>query len=212
MKRANDCTRPTGPGRGWRRGRPLRGGSRDRPAEHVDRCGAHHRRCLGARPFRIEHVEPLEAPRRIAVAARALRVAVGQAHLPGEIGAQEVRQVGAVRTDGDVGLVFLQAQMIEQHVASTGRAAPRAAPCTTPWRRRRVEELLDPGRIQVLGVAIPIVAHPPYAARVIGEPRWLGAATVMSWLMVVHSAGAPSRTSLACQVPAAGVATSANQK
>src|SRR5262245_27499392 len=30
--------------------------------------------------------------------------------------------------------------------------------------------------------------------------------------MVVHSAGAPSRTSLACQVPAAGVATSANQK
>src|ERR1700722_6580088 len=30
--------------------------------------------------------------------------------------------------------------------------------------------------------------------------------------MVLHSAGAPSRTSFACQVPAAGVATSANQK
>ncbi len=38
------------------------------------------------------------------------------------------------------------------------------------------------------------------------------AATVISWLMVEHSAGAPSRTSLACHTPAAGVATSANQK
>jgi hypothetical protein len=34
----------------------------------------------------------------------------------------------------------------------------------------------------------------------------------MSRVIVLHSAGARSRASLACQVPAAGVATSANQK
>ena len=34
----------------------------------------------------------------------------------------------------------------------------------------------------------------------------------MSRVIVLHSAGAPSRTSFACHVPAAGDATSANQK
>ena len=38
------------------------------------------------------------------------------------------------------------------------------------------------------------------------------ARTAMSRVIVLHSAGAPSRASFACHVPAAGDATSANQK
>jgi uncharacterized protein (UPF0261 family) len=53
----------------------------------------------------------------MAAAARAFRVAVRQAHLEGEIGAQKVRQVGTVGANDHVDFVFAQTQVIEQHVA-----------------------------------------------------------------------------------------------
>src|SRR6516162_671706 len=48
-------------------------------------------------------------------------------------------------------------------------------------------------------------------ALAVGFGGW-SARTAISRVMVLHSAGARSRASLACQVPAAGEATSANQK
>src|SRR6185369_3322761 len=67
----------------------------------------------------LHDVPPLRAPgRAAAAAARALRVAERQAHLEGEVGAQEIGEVGAVGLDHELLLVLTQAQMVEQEIAS----------------------------------------------------------------------------------------------
>ena len=60
----------------------------------------------------------------------------------------------------------------------------------------RVEELLDPGRVQVFRRAIPGIAHGPDASLRRARPRRLVARTAISRVIVPHSAGASSRASL----------------
>src|SRR5262245_12115869 len=72
---------------------------------------------------RRRRLEILNVPPRVALGsfagatARAFRVAERQAHLEREIGAQEVRQVGAVGTNNESHRVFTQTQMVEKDVA-----------------------------------------------------------------------------------------------
>ncbi len=116
------------------------------------------------RRFFVDDVPPLRASRRLAaVAAGALRIAERQAHLESEIGAQEVRHVGAVGLDDESLLVLAETEIVEEDVA---RAVAQHLMHRLPRRRlveRRVEQLLDPRRIQVLGVAIPRRMHGPDA-------------------------------------------------
>ena len=101
-----------------------------------------------ARLFVLD-IPPDRASRSFAAAAaRAFRVAVGQAHLECEIGAQEIRKVGAIGTDEQIDLVFLQAEMIVQQIARRDRAARHAAPATTARRRaaRRTASRSRPSR------------------------------------------------------------------
>src|SRR6185437_2193212 len=72
----------------------------------------------GVRAFEILDTEPLVAFRRLAAAAaRTFRVAERQTHLEGEIGAQEIRKIGAVGAIDEAHLVLAEAQMIEQDIA-----------------------------------------------------------------------------------------------
>ena len=103
--------------------------------------------------------------------------------------------------------------MVEQDIA---RSVAQHLVQRLPRRRRverRVEQLLDPCGIQVFRRAIPGIAQGPDAAL---PSRAAAAArrsrTAISRVIVLHSAGALSRASFACHVPAAGDATSANQK
>ena len=122
---------------------------------------------LGRRWARLEilDVPPREAPRRLAAAAaRALRVAERQPHLEREIGAQEVRKVGAVGANDHLHRVFVETQMVEQEIA---RPVAQHFMQRRPRRRRverRVEQLLDPGGIQIFRRAIPGIAQRPDAA------------------------------------------------
>ena len=87
--------------------------------------------------------------------ARAFRVAERQPHLEGEIGAQEVRHVGAVRLNDQPFLILAQAQMIEQHIA---RRIAQHLMHRLPRRRfieRRVEQCLDPCGVQIFRLAVP---------------------------------------------------------
>src|SRR5450759_3402192 len=161
----------------------------------------------------MHNVEPLEALRRMAAAAaRARRVAERQPHLEREIGAQEVRHVGAVGAHHESGLVLAETQIIEHDIA---RPIAQHFVQRIPRRRRverGVEQLLDPGRIQVFvarfhdarkGQTLPGTA--------LGRGGW-SARTAMSRVIVPHPAGAWSRARLTRHVPAAGDATSANQE
>ena len=69
---------------------------------------------------------------------------------------------------------------------------------------RRVEKFLDPCGIQIFGRAIPCIAQRPDAPSAARGRDGSSARTAISRVMVPHSAGARSRASFACQVPAAG--------
>ena len=132
-----------------------------------------HRRVVG----RIQNIRPRHAVRSLTpAAARAFREAVGQSHLEGVVGAQEVREVGAVGTDDHIHLVFAEPQMVEQEIA---RFIAQHDMQRGPRQRvveRRVEKLLDPGGVEILGFAIPGVAHRPYArTRTVRLRRHVGA-------------------------------------
>ena len=110
-------------------------------------------------------------------------------------------------------LVLAQTQMVEQDIARLGRAARHASPPRQLFVERRVEQLLDPRRIQIFGVRDSRYRAP--ARRLLprdAASAALCARTTMSRVTVPHSGAAPLRASFACQVPAAGEATSANQK
>ena len=123
-------------------------------------CSVRRRR----RRLLVHDVPPLWASRRLAaVAARAFRVAERQPHLEGEIGAQEVRHVGAVGLNDQPFLILAQAQMIEQHIA---RRIAQHLMHRLPRRRlveRRVEQCLDPGGVQIFRLAVPVALHRPHA-------------------------------------------------
>ena len=157
----------------WRRRRLRRDRDRrlrGRPAEHIQqrtrrgdlfRRGGRREACL----LEILDVPPRVALRRLAgAAARALRVSERQSHLEREIGAQEVRKVGAVGANDQPHLVLAQAEMVEQDIA---RPVAQHLMQRRPRRRRverRVKQLLDPGGIQVFRLAIPGIAQRPEAA------------------------------------------------
>ena len=167
--------------------------------------------CSGG--VRDSAAEPLEAFRRLAAAAaRALRVAKWQTHLEREIGAQEIRQVGAVGANDEPHLIFAQTQMVEQDIA---RLIAQHFMQRRPRQRRverRVEELLDPcgdtdfpsrdSRYCAMARRFPPSRSAAAAGRAHGDVARDRAAP----------GGARSRASVACHVPAAGDATSANQK
>ena len=144
-----------------------------------------------ARDLGMLDVEPLVALRRLAAgAARAIRIAERQPHLEGEIGAQEVDEVGAVGAKADRHVVFAETQIVEQEIARS--VAQHFMPRLPGQLRveRRVEQLRDPRRIQVLGRAIPAVAHLPEAARRRVRRRRLSRADDDVARDVPHSAGA----------------------
>ena len=94
--------------------------------------------------------------------------------------------------------------MVEQEIA---RAIAQHLMQRRPRQRRverRVEKLLDPGGVEVLGRAIPGAAQWPYACRVDCGRGGAASRTTISRVIVLHSAGALSRASLACHLPAAG--------
>ena len=67
---------------------------------------------------RLLHARPSDAIWRLAVAtARASRKAERQSHLECEIGAQEIRKVGAVGAIDQLHLVFAEAEIVEQEIA-----------------------------------------------------------------------------------------------
>ena len=149
---------------------------RDRAAKHVqqgtERRGDLFRRGgrRGARLLEVLNVPPLVALRPLAgAAARALRVAERQPHLEREIGAQEIWEVGAVGANDEPHLVFAQTQMVEQDIA---RPVAQHFMQRRPRRRRierRVEQLLDPCRVQIFRLAVPGIAQGPEAP--IGRAR-----------------------------------------
>ncbi len=110
--------------------------------------------------------EEARAARRARVgAAVAVAEAERQAELPGEVGAQEIRQIGAVGRGGDGGLVLrivlAQAEEVHQEVAL--RIAQRLVqrPEVDRRLRRRVEQDVDPGGEEVLVAAVPAVHRRP---------------------------------------------------
>src|SRR5438552_9935910 len=139
----------------------------DRPADRLSQealDGGH----LVAGPARwwLEVRVPRHAARRAeAFAAAALGVAERQADLPREVRAQEERQVGAVGFEPQaVPGVLVDAEGAVQEVAR--RVAQDIAE-TVPARlrvERIVEEPLHPGRVEVLGVAVPGPSDGPYDA------------------------------------------------
>ena len=169
-------------------------------------CGGAGRRLL------FRDVPPLCAFRRLAaVAARAFRVAERQPHLEGEIGAQEVRHVGAIGLNDEPLLILAQAQMIEQEVA---RRIAQHLMHRLPRRRfieRRVEQCLDPCGVQIFRLAIPGLLCGPHA---LARARARG-------LFTLHDDFARDRLAFGgcaiaheyrLPVSSAGDATSANQK
>ncbi len=112
----------------------------------------------------ILDVEPSRARRRLAATAtRAFRIAERQSHLEREVGAQEVRKIGAIGPDDHSHLVLAQAEVIEQHIA---RAVAQHLVEGRPGRRRierRIKQFLDPRRVEVFRRAIPFCVHRPDA-------------------------------------------------
>ena len=98
------------------------------------------------RRFLVLDVPPLWAFRRLtAVTARAFRIAERQPHLEGEIGAKEIRDVGAVGLQDEAFVVLAKIEIVEQDVA---RAIVQHVMHRLPRGllvERRVEEFLDPG-------------------------------------------------------------------
>ena len=117
-------------------------------------------------------IEPLETLRRLAAAtARAVRIAERQTHLVGEIGAQEIDEVGAVGTQAGACVVFAAAQMVEQEIARL--VVQHLVPCLPRQVLidRRREQLFDPRREQRLRRAVPAAAHLPDVSRRNGDER-----------------------------------------
>ncbi len=89
-----------------------------------------------------------------------------QPQLPGEVGAQEVRQVGAVRRRRDrrlvLGIVLAQAEVAVEEVAR--RIAQRLVQRAKIHRLidGRVEQRRDPRRVEVLVAPIPGVRRRPH--------------------------------------------------
>src|SRR5579864_5995844 len=108
-------------------------------------------------------IEPLATPRRLA--ARAIRIAERQPHLEGKIGPQEIDEVGTVRPQAGLRIVFVAAKIIEQKIARlvAQHLMPYFPVQVRLWRA--IEQLLDPSRKQGFGRAVPTVAHLPDAAR-----------------------------------------------
>src|SRR5262249_46495735 len=129
------------------------------------------------RRLEILNVPPPVAFRPLAAAtARALRVAERQPHLEREIGAQEVGKISAVGANDHAHRVFAQTQVVEQDIAPpVGQQLMQRLPGERGIERR-VEELLDPGGIQVFGLATPCVAQRPEASLGWLQPRRLGTA------------------------------------
>ena len=96
----------------------------------------------------MHDVEPLVALRRRAAgAARAIRIAERQPHLVGEIGAQEIDEVGAIGAQAQRSIVFAETEIVEQQIA---RPVAQHFMPRLPRRlgvERRVEQFLDPCRI-----------------------------------------------------------------
>ena len=114
----------------------------------------------------IGNARPRDAPRRMAAAAaRAVRIAERQSHLEGEIGAQEIDEIGAIGSQHHRHFVFAGAEIIEQNVA---RAVAQHRIERRPRRlgiERRVEQLFDPRGIEIFRRAVPVVAQRPEAPR-----------------------------------------------
>ena len=117
------------------------------------------------RDFGMLDVEPLIAFRRPAAeTARAIRIAERQSHLEGEIGAQEIDEVGAVRSEPGLRRVLVAAEIVVQEI--TRGIAQHLVP-DLPVQvliGRRVEQLLDPCRKQGFVGAVPVIARLPDAA------------------------------------------------
>jgi hypothetical protein len=122
-------------------------------------------RAAGRRRLEVLDVEPLRTGRRApAAAACALRIAERQSHLEREIGAQEIRQVGAVGAKHGLHRVLAETQMIEQHIA---RLVAQPHVQRRPRQlsvKRIVKQLFDPGGEQVFGCPVPRVADRPDAS------------------------------------------------
>src|SRR5262249_46334570 len=94
----------------------------DRRAKHLHDRGRGNP-LLWRRFLRGPRLENLNVPPRVALGylagatARAFGVAERQAHLEREIGAQEVRQIGAVGPNKESHRVFAQTQMVEKDIA-----------------------------------------------------------------------------------------------
>ena len=154
------------------------------------------------RRLRALNAAPRDAPsalrRRRASRSNTRRAVPG---LEGEIGAQEIRKVGAVGADDEPQFVFAQAHMVEQDVA---RFIAQHHVQRRPRRRgveRSIEQRLDPRGIQVFGRAAPCVAQGPEGSLRGARARRLAVAHGdLARDGAVSSAGAPSRTSFACQV------------
>ena len=151
--------------------------------------------------------------RPAAAAARALRVAERQPHLEREIRPQEVRKVGAVGRTITIPIWSSRRPRWLNRNCATDRAAPHAAPATTaPHRaarrtasRSRRNTGFPFARFQVLrrGQTLPSVALRPR--------RLLGAHGDLARDRAALGRRAVARE-LRLPRPAAGVATSANQK
>ena len=118
------------------------------------------------RDFRMLHVEPLVALRWLAAgAARAIRIAERQAHFVGEIGAQEVDEIGAIGTKAGLRIILAATQIVEQEIARlvVQHFMPRLPGQVLVGRR--VKQLLDPRRKQRFRCAIPIAADLPENSR-----------------------------------------------
>jgi hypothetical protein len=105
------------------------------------------------------------ARRRRAAAARALGVAERQTELPGEVGTQEERQVGAIGLETHApGLVLVEPEVVVEKVpVAIAEDRVEAAPARVGVERI-VEEPLDPGRVEALRAAIPLALDRPHHA------------------------------------------------
>ena len=122
------------------------------------------------------------------------------------------RKVGAVGAIDESLLVFAQTQMVEEEIARFIAQHFMERRPRQLFVERRIEELLDPCTIQTFRPAIHASRTGqtlPGVAR--GGPARIRLTAILR-VTVSHPAGAPSRTSLACHIPTAGEATSANQK
>ena len=153
-----------------------------RRLEHFHDAGGGRDPLLGWGFGRRWWLEILDVPPSVAfrplaaAAARTLRVSERQPHLEREIGAQEVGKIGAVGANHHPHRVFAQTQMVEQDIA---RSIAQHLMQRLPGQRgieRRVKELLDPGRIEVFGLAVPGIAQRPEAPLGPLRPRRLGGA------------------------------------